>query len=215
VRQLLVSGATLRPHKLAVIVTMTRELTEASNIEEIVRVLLTEAAGLALDAAIFSSTAASSACSAGLFNGLTPVAASTTGSAFDAAGIDLGALVNDIASRGGGANAFIVAAPSQAMGIRFYSPGGTLEANLAASAGMSDKTVAAIEPSSLAVAIGAPEFSVNRVAAISHDDAAPGFPSGPPVKSMFQIDGVALKMELWAAWAMRAPHVSFMSGVEW
>jgi hypothetical protein len=85
----------------------------------------------------------------------------------------------------------------------------------AGSAGLADKTLAAIEPASLAVAIGAPEFSVNRVAAISHDDSAPGFPSGPPVKSMFQIDGVALKMELWADWAMRAPHVSFMNAANW
>jgi hypothetical protein len=214
-RQLLVSGAILRPHKIAVIVTMTRELTEASNIEDIVRALLTEASGLALDAAIFSATASSAVRGGGLFVGLTPIAAST-GAGFDACGSDLGALAADIGSRGGGANLFFVAAPAQATAIHFYSPGGEVEARTAASAGLPNKTVAAIEPASLAVAISAPEFSVSNVATIMQDDSGTGvWPTGTPVKSMFQMDGIALRMDLWADWAMRAPHVAVMNSVAW
>ena len=54
----ILGGPVLNPNKLEVLVTMTREITEASNIEDVVRMLVTEAASLALDAAVFSSSAA-------------------------------------------------------------------------------------------------------------------------------------------------------------
>jgi hypothetical protein len=212
--QLLIGSAILRPRKVAVVVTMTRELTEASNVEDIVRALLTEASGLALDAAIFSNTASSAVRSAGLFNGLTPIGAST-GVGFDACASDLGALAADIGSRGGGANMFFIAAPGQATAIHFYSPGGEVEARTAGSAGLPNGTVAAIEPASLAVAISAPEFSVSNVATITQSDTPGLWPTDSPVKSMFQIDAIALRMDLWADWGMRAPHVAVMDSVAW
>src|SRR5262249_51297901 len=51
------SGVVLSPRKLALIVTYTRELAESSAIEQISRALITEAAALALDAALFSNFA--------------------------------------------------------------------------------------------------------------------------------------------------------------
>jgi hypothetical protein len=214
VRQFNLSSGKLTPHKLAVITALTREITEASNIEDMLRTLITEATGLALDAAIFSTAPR------GIFNGLTPLTPSTgTTGAFDAVGQDLGTLVGDIASRGGGSNVVFVASPAQATSIRFYSPGGTLELATAPSAGIAPASVAAIEAPSFAISIGVPEFSVSRVAALHMEDTTPadivaGTPS-TPVKSMFQIDAIALKMEIWADWCMRAPHAAFMSPVTW
>jgi hypothetical protein len=221
-RQLTVLGPTLRAHKLEVIVTMTRELTEASNIEDVVRVLLTEAAGMALDAGVFS---ANPAPPAGILTGIAPLAPSAAGG-FDSCGQDLGLLVGDIATRGGGARAAFVASPAQAIAIRFWAGGQfsltpqTDVLPVAASAGLPAGTVVCVEPASFACTIGAPEFSASTMAAIHQEDTTPadivsGGTPATPVKSMFQIDAIALKMTLWASWCMRAPHVSFMDTVAW
>jgi hypothetical protein len=224
VRQMnLYPGATLRPTKVACIVTMTRELTEASNIEAVVRQLLTEAAGIAIDAAMFSAAPASGVQPAGLLNGLTalpPTSTSTLG--FDSCAQDLGVLVQDVATRGGGRKIFFVAAPAQAIAIRFWAGGqfsvtpATDVLPVAASVGLPVGSVVAIEPESLAFAIGDPQFTVSKVAALHMEDTTPQNIGGAvPVKSMYQIDAFALKMTVRATWGMRAPHTSFMNAVQW
>lgn len=223
--QQILAGPTLLPQKLACLVTMTREMSEASNIDAVVRRLLIEAAGIALDAALFSTSAATAAQPAGLLHGLTALTPTSGGTGFDAVGLDLGSLVADIATRAGGARAFFVAAPAQAVAVRFYAggqfyvtPGDDL-LPIAGSAGLPEGTVVAIEPESLAFSIADPEFAVSSVAAIHQEDTTPAnIVSGTaatPVKSMFQIDALALRMNLWACWGMRAPHVSYMTGVAW
>jgi len=220
----ILSGATLTPQKVACIVTMTRELIEASNIEDVVRVLLSEAAGLALDAAVFSNAAATADQPGGILHGVTPVAPTAGGaSGFDACGQDLGALVKDIASRGGGRHAFFVAAPAQATAIRFWAGGQfgitpeTETLPIEGSAGLADGTVVCVEPESLAITVADPQFEASKIAAIHQEDTAPAtdLPTGTPVKSMFQIDATALRMTLWADWGMRAPHASVLTGAQW
>ena len=68
VRQLGVGGASLTPHKAGGIFTFTRELLEHStpNAEKLVRAVLTESVGLALDAVMFDSNAASATRPAGI-----------------------------------------------------------------------------------------------------------------------------------------------------
>ena len=215
----ILAGPTLTPQKLACITTMTREITEASNIEAVVRQFLTEAAGIAIDAALFSASAATAAQPAGLLHGLTGLTPSTS-TGFDAVGQDLGALVGDIATRGGGARAFFIASPAQAVAVRFYAGGqfyvaGSDALPVAASVGLPAGTVIAIEPESLCFSIAPPEFSVANQTAIHQEDTTPldivaGGTASTPVKSMFQIDAIALRMNLFASWGMRAPHVSFM-----
>jgi hypothetical protein len=226
-RQYTLLGPTLRPRKLSVITTFSQEMSEASNIETILRALIIEASGPAVDAAILSNAASSPQKSAGLLNGLTPLTPSTA-TGFDACGRDLGLLVGDIATRNGGAHAMFIASPSQSIAIRFYAGGQfaidpSRDMPVAASAALPDKTVMAIEPSSFASTIGAPEFEVGTIATIHQEDttpadiiggSSPGTPAWPS-KSMFQIDAIALKMTLWCDWCMRAPHVSFMNAVAW
>lgn len=220
VKQYSLLGPTLHVHKIEVNAVVTRELSEASNIEDILRALLTEMAGLAIDAAIFSTDAASSAKSAGILNGLTPVTASTT-TGFDGCGQDLGALTANVASRGGGQGVAFVAAPPQAISIRFWA-GGQFESSgglpVAAAATLANGVVIAIEPASLAFSFGAPSFSVSKVAALHMDDAPAGadlMSGSQSVKSMWQVDALVIKMTLWGDFVMRAPHVAFMQGVLW
>jgi hypothetical protein len=174
VKQYSILGPKLSPHKLEVITTITWEMSNASNIEEILRQLLTEAAGLAIDAAVLSTTAASAAQSAGLLHGLTPLTASTA-TGFDACGADLGKLVADIASRSGGQRAAFIAAPAQATAIRFWAGGqfGVTPANdvlpVAASAALADGTVICIEPESFATTVRRPgQRAVNAARRRSH-----------------------------------------------
>jgi Phage capsid family len=222
-RQYTLLGPSLRPHKLSVIVTFTREMSMAANIEEILRALIIEATGPAIDAAVLSTSAATSKQPAGLLYGLTPLTPAAGASAFDNCASDLGALMGDIASRNGGAHTVFAGNPAPAVTIRFYS-GDTFP--VGSSAALPAKTVVAIEPSSFATIIGAPEFEVGTVATIHQEDTAPadiGSPpgaSGPnvvaaPVKSMFQVDAIALKMTLWGDWCMRAPHVAYMDNIAW
>jgi hypothetical protein len=214
-RQYHLLGPTLQPHKLAVIVTFSREMSEASNIEDILRALIIEAAGPAIDAAILSTAAASPQRSAGLLNGLTPLVAATGAPSFDNCAEDLGKLLGDLASRNGGAHVFFAASASQAMAIRFFGAGQDTFP-VSGSAVLPAGTVIAIEPSSFASTIIEPEFEVGTMATIHQDDTAPNITgAAASVKSMWQTDAIALKMTLWADWCMRAPHVAFMNNVNW
>ena len=224
VKQYDIIGPTLGVHKIEVNVVVTRELSEASNIENVLRMLLTEMAGLAIDAAVFSTAAASTAKSAGILHGLTALGGSTAGGGFDACGQDLGTLAADVASRGGGRVIAFVASPQQATQIRFWAggqfdlvPGGDTTLPVSSSAVLPDGTVIGIEPASLAYSFGAPTFSITKIAALQLDDAPANtaIMTGTPVKSMWQIDAMALKMTLWGDFCMRAPHVSFLQGVAW
>ena len=49
------------------------------------------------------------------------------------------------------------------------------------------------------------------------EDTTPGDISGStPVKSMFQIDAIALRTSLWAAWGLRAAgHCQYLTGATW
>jgi hypothetical protein len=221
-------GPTLRPHRLAVISTFTEEMAEASNLEQILRALIIEAAGPAIDAALLSNAASSAQKSACLLNGLSPLTPQAGTFGFDNCGQDLGKLVGDIAIRNGGAHAMFIASPGQATTIRFFA-GGQFSAPagqadvlpVAGSAALPNGTIIAIEPSSFASTIGAPEFEVGPIATIHQEDTSPADIVGGtgtvavPVKSMFQIDAIALKMTVWCDWCMRAPHVSFMNAVQW
>jgi hypothetical protein len=224
VKQYDIIGPALNVHKIEVDVVVTRELSEASNIEDVLRMLLTEMAGLAIDAAVFSTAAASTQKSAGILHGLTALTGSTAGAGFDGCGADLGTLAADVASRGGGRVIAFIASPQQATQIRFWAggqfdlvPGGDTTLPVASSAVLPTGTLIGIEPASLAYSFGAPTFSITKIAALQLDDAPANtaIMTSTPVKSMWQIDAMALRMTLWGDFCMRAPHVSFMQGVAW
>src|SRR5262249_38243555 len=71
--QAITQGAVLEPRKLAVIAAMTSEVAMSSNVEAVTRALLSESAGLALDAAMFSANADDGAHPPGLLPNVTPI----------------------------------------------------------------------------------------------------------------------------------------------
>jgi hypothetical protein len=221
VRMLNFSAVVLEPRKLAVITVFTREMAESSNIEAVVRQTLSEASGLALDAAMFSNAPGDDTRPAGLLNGVTPITPAPAGP--DAMTRDLGNLVSALAGNGAGASPAFVAAPAQAFAIKLFAgphfdvP--VLSAPALATAGPS-RTVVAIETSSLVTGFDSvPEFNVSRAGTLHMEDDLPrhivdGAPA-TPVRSLFQTDSLALKMLLRASWAMRAPHVAWTTNVNW
>jgi hypothetical protein len=83
-------------------------------------------------------------------------------------------------------------------------------------------TVIAIEAGSFVSGFSAvPEFDVSKETAIHQEDTTPadivssGGAAAVPVKSLFQVDSIALRMILRCSWGMRAPHVSFLTGATW
>jgi len=211
------AAVTLVPRKCAVIAVFTREMAESSNIEAVVRQTLGEASGLAIDAALFSNTPADDTRPAGLLNGVTPITAAPAGP--DAMARDLAALINALAEHGAGLAPAIVAAPAQAFAIKLMAAA-HFDAPVLAAA-IPNRTVIAIEPSSLAVGFDSrPEFSVSTAGTLHMEDVAPqpivdGGAMAQPVRSMFQTDSLALRMLLRASWAMRAPHAAWTTNTNW
>jgi len=63
-----------------------------------------------------------------------------------------------------------------------------------------------------------PEFNVSNQAIYQAEDTSPADPimSGTPVKSLWQIDALALKMDLRAAYGLRAVgHAQYVTPVTW
>jgi Phage capsid family len=214
------AGVTLTPKKLGVICVFTHEMIETSNIESLVRSLLSESAALALDKALFGSQADDGVTPPGLLNGVAPLAATAIGSTSkrDTMISDLGNLVQALADNGGGADPTFVCAPGQAIAARlnFFPERGDpiVLASMALPAG----TVVCIETRSLVATITAsmPQFSVADATLLQMADDPVDVVSGTPTRSVFQLDALGLKMTLDAIdWKMRAPHVAWVQNVNW
>jgi hypothetical protein len=214
-------AAILRPRRLSVISVYTREMAESSNIEKVVRATLGEATGLALDAKMFSADAASANAPPGLFAGtapLTPVA----GGGDSAMHGDVANLFAALAANAGGKTAVIVAALPQAVRLKM-SVGPKFDYDILASTALAAGTVAVVEVASFVSGFSSvPEFSTSKVGAVHMEDTAPadivstGGAVASPVKSLFQVDAIALKTILWAAWGLRAAgHAQWIQNCTW
>jgi hypothetical protein len=210
------NAAILHPRKLSVIVVVSREQAVSSNIEAIVRQTLGEAAGLALDAQMFSATAGDASKPAGLFAGITGQTP-TAGGGINAMEGDIKNLFTALAAAGGGKTAVIVAAVPQAVALQMHV-GRQFSVPILASTGMAAGTVAVVEAASFVSGFSpVPEFRVSDQAIYHAEADTPGdVVASSPTRSLWQTDGTALKMDLFAAYRLRAAgHAQFVSGVTW
>jgi len=216
----LIAGPTLRPKKIGVLSAYTREQAESSAIDVFIRQALTEAVGLALDAAMFSS-APEGAAPPGILTNAVSVTASTAGAGW-ALSSDIGALVEGLSSVGAGADPILVAAPHQYASMHTWLSETTKFYPVFASTALPAGTVIAVERSSFVSSYDpVPTFSTSIGAAVHFEDTTPtdivhGGTASTPVKSMFQDDLIGLKMLLRTAWGLRNPaHVAIVEGVSW
>jgi hypothetical protein len=208
--------------KLAFIAALTGDLETyaVQAATEIVRIAMTDAASRALDAALFSSTAASSIRPAGILNGATSVTPAPVSD--QAMFTDIGNLIGAIADAGGGSNVWLFANARQAVAVTLRSPAPT-RAVIPVST-LPAGTVAAVEVSAFASGYrGVPEINVS-VAGALHMDTVPsdigaaGTPNvvAAPSRSLWQTNTLGLRMTVQCAWSMLAPGmVATVAGTNW
>lgn len=182
--------------KAATITVVSGELYRRTNAEPIFRRMLREDAGRTLDAAYLSAGAASSSALAGLLNGVTE----TAGTSSDVTD-DLAALASAVSTSG---EVVFIAAPKRAARIRVRKP--ELASAVFASAVIPADRVIALDPLALVHGFGGEPDITSSIEALVHmsDDADPIRASGAtadPVRSLFQTDALAVRMILDLAFA--------------
>ena len=221
------TAAIMERHKLAVLCGLTRELMDGSNAEQLIRQMLIDSCGAALDAVLFDATAAVPELRpAGLLNGVTALTPSADTSKREAMADDVAALIAAVSAVGGGSTIALVAAPKQAVALMMRAQ--RLGFPVHMSSALPNKTIIAVATNAVAAALDLPEIGASRdaVVHIESSDVAPivvyddGENGGPvmatPVYSMFQTDSVMLKLRWPVSWAMRdARGIAWMSAVTW
>jgi hypothetical protein len=216
------AGPSLTPHKIAVITTLTNELLRSSNAEDLLRQVLLEALGPALDKQLFGTTAGDAIRPPGLrYNiaGLTPTAAGPAKS--EVLVDDLQLLAAAIAPVSGNGNVALVASPDAAAALKMRLPS-NVEWPVLTSSSLAARTVIAIAATALASAIeGTPQIDASPHAEI-HRESVPGEIVdiggiyARPVGSIFQTDEVALRLRWNITWALRSSAgLAWMTGVNW
>jgi Phage capsid family len=218
VRQLSSSAALLQPYKLAAVSVMTREMMESSNAEQLISGTLVRAMGLALDAALFDSNAATAARPAGLRAGIAALTASTSTDMFEAALEDFTALVNSISVVGGNGQFIFVMSAGRSMAIhgRLWKIGNWDSDNFtilaSAAAGLD---IIAVAPAALVSAFDpTPDVQTSNSGELHMNDTPLAIVNGgapaAPARSLFQTESIATKIRWPLSWALRDSR-----GVAW
>jgi hypothetical protein len=210
------AGPTLSPHKIGVITSLTSEMLNSGQAEELVRMVLLDACGPAVDKVLLSAGAAASDRPAGILNGITGLTPSTgTGQA--ALINDMRQLASAVAPVAGNSPIVIVGSPDVTSALRLWPPR-PLEWPVLTSNSLAAKTIIAVAVNALVSAVeGAPVIDARREAEFQSDTAPASDGSlGTPRYSMFQKDSVALRL-LWPlSWCLRVPTaVAWITNVTW
>lgn len=203
VNDLVATAATLLPHKLSSIFTLTSEMVSGSNAEALIADAMLRCVGLALDNVLFDAEAADVARPAGLRYEIAALP-SSTGSGNDAMIEDLSAVTGSVAKIGG--PIALIVAPERAINLSLRLPRDPPFA-IYGSPGVSADDVIAIAVEGLAAAVETvPEIEVSRVATLDMESPAVPMLEGPSVRSLLQTDTVGIKVRFGASWALRTPN---------
>jgi hypothetical protein len=209
-------SAPLVPAKIASITVLSREILEYSlpSAQLMVQTALGESLGLAIDTALLSSVASTATTPAGIFNGITPLTASTSTIPSEAAVMDIENVVSAVNAVSGNNPVILLASFKQAAGLKARL---NIEDALPCSV-LPANTVAAIASNGLAsISDTVPEFQVTTEPSVFMD-TAPGAigTTGGTQNSMFQEDVIAIKIKFKLTWILRNPSaVAWINGVSW
>jgi HK97 family phage prohead protease len=227
VRQAGFSSTTITPKKMAVITTMTREITEHSTpqIEQVLRQAIQEDTSIALDSVLLDANAGTTVRPAGIRNG-SSTAAGTAGGGMAALVADVKAMLGVLtaATNGNVRNPVWLMNPAQTISIsltqdgtgQFPFAGGIANGTFMGypaiiSSTVPIGTVVLVDAADFMSAVGdVPRFDVSDQAVLHMEDTAPAqiasagaVPTGGSIRSMFQTDSLALRMIMDVSWAMR------------
>jgi hypothetical protein len=150
------TGPTMTPRKLAS-VALTLEMLANHNCEQFVRTALINSVAPALDAALFSNAAASSAQPAGVLVGAVNVTASSSADLFDDMATDIGGLASAVGAYAGNGSLIFVGNAAQVARYLMYSD---TPWPMAMSAAVPAGMIICIATSALASAIEPPVIDV-------------------------------------------------------
>lgn len=204
----LVIADVLKPYKLAGIAVLTHEMLASSNAETLIADVVLRMLGNMLDAALVDANPAAVDRPAGLRSGISTSTASAITDSWGAFLADMRTLVNVVGPVGSNGPVAFITSPGRAVSARVL-----LSGQLVSIFGTSALTneVIAVATAALVSAVG--DVAVeSATAATLHMDTAPSLDvsSASRHASMFQIDGVAIKVRWPVAWIIRDPR-----GVAW
>jgi len=223
--QRITAGPTLAPRKAVVVTTFTNEMARSSNIEAVSRALISEATALLLDTTMFGTQADNGVTPGGLLNGVTGLTPTTGGGANALVG-DIKNLIAALVAAGAGRDPVIVTNPVQAATLQLLA-GAKFDMPVLQSTSIAVSTIIMVEASSFVSAFGpTPEFLTGQEMTIHMEadtpaDIVAGGTAAAPAKSMFQVDSVALRMTLRAAWGLRGAtvagkaNIAYITGATW
>jgi hypothetical protein len=216
------AGVTLAPRRFLALAEFTREIFVHStpSVETLLRAVLSESVGAALDTAMFSSTAGDTTRPAGLLVGLSATTPSAGG---DWAMLsDLETLAGAVAPVSSNAPLLFVASPKQAARLRYSNQLKDIE--VFSSSALADKTIICIAGNCLVSAIDpVPKFDVSDSGTVvMRDDptalGSVGTPNvvGATARSQFQADMIGLRMRFEMSWGLRSTTgLAFMNATNW
>jgi hypothetical protein len=223
------SGPTLTPFKIGALTVLTNEMMRSPNAENLVRQVLVEACGPALDKQLFSTNAAASDRPAGLRYGITGLNPAPAGEKAQIIVDDLQALAVALApvagkNKGvpvaGNGNIVLVASPDAAVALRLRLY--TEEWPVLTTAQLPAKTVIMVATNAIVSAVeGAPQIDASAHAELTPDTIPQeivnaGGTVAIAATSPFQMDKVALRLRWPITWALRASNgLAWMTNVNW
>jgi len=199
---------------------MSRKLMKASAAEQIFKALLQEELAIGLDAAFFSTSAASPAAHAGLLNSVAPIAP-TIGGDLQAVLADVINLSNAVSAGGSGAFA-LFSSPERAVRLQLLLP--HMRIPVLPSAAIPANRLIGGDPQSIVTLIDpTPEVLTSTAGVVHMEDTTPleivsgtGPTTADPVRSLWQTDSVALAIRASMAFAKRRSNaIGFIDEVTW
>jgi len=216
------ADATLLPHKLAVITLLSGEMMRNTNAEALVRQVLIESTGPAIDKVLFSANPAAADRPAGLLNGIAALTPAAAGSAKGEILVDdLQKLAGAVAPVAGNGGVVIVASPDAAVALSLRLSE-RVSWPVLTSTSLAARTVIAVAANAVVSAVeGSPMIDSSTQSSV-HRETVPaelvdvGGTLARPVASLFQMDEVALRLKWPISWALRTSGaVAWMQGVNW
>jgi hypothetical protein len=173
IRQFDTGMTVLAPKKLPTICVFSRDLFRFStpNIESVVRTVLTESLGLALDASLLDAVTNDVTRPAGLRANIAALTASASATRSEAMGCRCATLVGAVAGIAGNGPIALVAAPAQAAALRLWARRDLVYPILASGSLAAGMVMAVAANALVSAADPAPRFSIADVAALHFDTA--------------------------------------------
>jgi hypothetical protein len=202
--------------KILVLAGVTRELDEASpqGAVNIIATILGDAAGAALDLAVFGTAAASAIAPAGLLNGVTPLTPSSATPVINAMIEDMSNLAGAIGDSGIDTNELVfVGGPKQAMAMRAVLEDST---TVLASQALKGSLAAFAAPAVVSAYADLPQVETSRESMVQFNDAPAASPltAGHTV-SAWQQEVINIRVRGRAAFGVHLGGAQVVNGVTW